>query len=222
MEAGRGARDRPAGGGEALVTLLGQADAEARAAAAGVPTVLARLNVFRLLLRRPELARSTSDLLLSLLAGGALAPRLRELQIMRVGWATASEYEWAQHWRIARDVGVGPDEVLAVRDPASSTDLAETDRLVLQVVDEVLDRGRATPGTVGQVVAHLGEDAALEAVAVAAVWAMVSVVLQSFDVPLEAGVDPWPPDGLVPPTVAGRAGTGAVPADGRGRRGERR
>lgn len=204
------------------MALLGQADAEARAAAAGVPTVLARLNVFRLLLRRPELARSTSDLLLSLLAGGALAPRLRELQIMRVGWATASEYEWAQHWRIARDVGVGPDEVLAVRDPGSSTDLAETDRLVLQVVDEVLDQGRATPGTIGQVVAHLGEDAALEAVAVAAVWAMVSVVLQSFEVPLEAGVDPWPPDGLAPPAAAGRAGTGAVPADGRGRRGERR
>jgi hypothetical protein len=33
---------------------------------------------------------------------GKLDPRLRELVIMRIGWLTASDYEWTQHWRVAQ------------------------------------------------------------------------------------------------------------------------
>lgn len=74
--------------------------ADAAAAAAekvGVPAQLARLNIFRVLLLQPNAAKAVSDLLLELLSGRALDHRLRELVIMRVGWVSASDYEWTQH-----------------------------------------------------------------------------------------------------------------------------
>ncbi|MBW2387544.1 MAG: carboxymuconolactone decarboxylase family protein, partial [Deltaproteobacteria bacterium] len=76
---------------------------EAREAAKAVEMIpaFAELNIFRAMLHRPKTAKALSDLLVSLLFGGELDDRLRELLIMRIGWTTGSDYEWTQHWRIA-------------------------------------------------------------------------------------------------------------------------
>ena len=42
------------------------------------------------------------------------------------------------------------------------------------------------------------EQARLEVVIAIANWSMFAQLLRSLDVPLEEGVDPWPPDGTVP------------------------
>ena len=54
------------------VALLDAESALAAAEEAGVPGPLAALNVFRVLLHRPKVAKAMSDLLLSMLFGGAL------------------------------------------------------------------------------------------------------------------------------------------------------
>ena len=43
-----------------------------------------------------------------------------------------------------------------------------------------------------------------ELVAAIGNWRMFSALLRSLDVPLEDGVDPWPPDGIAPDGSAGR------------------
>ena len=164
----------------------------------GVPDQLAVLNVFRLLLRRPRVAKGTSDLLLAMLFGGALDSRLRELVIMRVGWVTGSGYEWAHHWRIAREAGVAEGDLLAVRDWAAHPTFRPAERAVLGATDEILREGAASEATVAELTGQLGPDAALEAVCVVAGWSMVSTVLRSCAVPLEDGVEEWPPDGRAP------------------------
>jgi len=169
----------------------------AAASAVGVPEPLARLNVFRLLLTRPRLAKASSDLLLSLLFGAELDARLRELVIMRVAWTTGSAYEWAQHWRIATDAGVSPTELVGVRDWRDHGFEPEA-AAVLGAADEITGPGEATPETVERLRALLGEDAALEAVATAAAWTMLSSLLRSFSVPLEDDLATWPPDGVSP------------------------
>src|SRR5437870_11523742 len=102
--------------GEPRLPLLPLEEAKAAAAAAGVPDHMAGLNIFRVLLRHPKLARAVHDLLATLLWDARLDVRLRELVIMRIGWTTGSEYEWAQHWRVALGLGVPERDVLAVRD----------------------------------------------------------------------------------------------------------
>ncbi len=81
---------------------------EAKAAAdeAGVPDYMAELASSRCCCtircwRGPSTICSPS-----MLWHGALDSRLRELVIMRIGWLTACDYEWTQHWRVASGLGV--------------------------------------------------------------------------------------------------------------------
>jgi alkylhydroperoxidase family enzyme len=176
-------------------------DAASRAAAeAGVVRPLAELEVFGVLLHRPPVARAVQDLLLSMLGRGRLDPRLRELAIMRIGWVTGSVYEWTQHWRIARDVGVPEADLLALRaDWRAHDGFAAADRAVLGATDDVLATGAVGDAAWAAVEAALPDDAArVELAVVIATWRMVATLLQTLRVPLEAGVAPWPPDGRSP------------------------
>src|ERR1700748_258901 len=89
---------------------LGEAKAVADEAA--VPNYMAELAIFQVLLNHPTLARALNDLLATMLWHGKLDTRLRELAIMRIGWLTASDYEWTQHWRVAQGLRGSADDPL--------------------------------------------------------------------------------------------------------------
>ena len=169
----------------------------------GVPRQLAELNFFRLLLRRPRTAKAMSDLLVSLLAGEALGHRHRELAIMRIGWVTASAYEWTQHWRIAGQFGVPETDLLGVRDWPGHAGFDAADRAVLRAVDEAMGGAGISTATWAECDERLGTDAAIELVVAIGAWLMASIYLRATGVPLEEGVDAWPPTGSGPPD-AGR------------------
>lgn len=183
------------------IPMLPLDEAIARGAELHIGEEAARLSIFRIWFQHPELARSFSRLLNQMLWKGRLDQRLRELMIMRLGWSTGSVYEWTQHWRIAVDfLQIDGDDVLAVRDWRTSDRLDDADRAVLAAVDDVVEQGYVSDDTWKQLTTHVSEDiqVLLEIVHVAAGWRMVSTILRSIDVPLEDGVDPWPPDGTNP------------------------
>jgi alkylhydroperoxidase family enzyme len=181
------------------VPALSREEAAAVALDAGLPEYLADLNIFRVLLQHPPLAGAFNGWLSPLLFEGKLDVRLRELVIMRLGWATCSVYEWTQHWRIATQLGVPEDDLVAVRDWRRSDRLDPPARAVLAATDDVLTSGAIEPTTWKECAAALAtEQERLELVAVISGWRMVSSVLRSLDVPLEDGVEPWPPDGRAP------------------------
>ncbi len=99
------------------VPMLSIDEAKKAASEARVSDAIAELSIFRILLRKPKLAKRVNDLLMTLLIGGDLDARLRELIIMRIGWATGSRYEWAQHWPLAQEIfGCNSEELIALRD----------------------------------------------------------------------------------------------------------
>ncbi len=169
----------------------------------GMSETMADLAVFQVVLNDPPVAAALNDLLMTLLSKGALDARLRELIIMRIGWATGSEYEWTQHWRVAGMLGVDPDDVLAVRDWRSSDRLGDAERAVLAATDETIETGRISSETWAACAEALGNDDAklVELVIAIGNWRLFSSLLLSLEVPLEDGVEPWPPDGLRPPTA---------------------
>ena len=176
---------------------------EARAAATSVeiPEYFADLSVFQVLLRHPTLAKPVYELLTMLLFNGRLDARLRELVIMRIGWARRSEYEWTQHWRVARQLGVSENDLLAVRDWRGYAGFGDAERAVLAATDETLDDGAISADTWSAVCRVLPSDEEqLELVLAIANWRTFSELLRSLDVPLEDGVEPWPPDGATPPS----------------------
>jgi len=212
------------------VARLDPAQAKAEAEAAGVPAYMARLSIFQVLLRHPKLARALNDLLGVMLFDGHLDTRARELVIMRLGWSTGSVYEWTQHWQIARALGVAEEDLLAVRDWHSSDRFGEAERALLQATDETVETGSISrrtwddlarhaaslaavrEGDTGALASRSGESGSvgeqspdldkvlLEVVATIGAWRMVSSWLKSLAVPLEDGVEAWPPDGAQPPS----------------------
>lgn len=181
----------------ARVGLLDEEEACKRAEEIGVPEALARLHIFRVLLRSAPLAQAMSALLLGLLFRSALDARLRELVIMRLGWATACDYEWTQHWRIALDqFGCSEADLLGVRDWQAADHFGEAERAVLAATDETLASGAVSRATFARCLEHVGDDVTcIELVGAIATWRSVSQIVRSLEIPLEDGVASWPPDG---------------------------
>ena len=175
---------------------------EAKAAAdeAGVPDYMAELAIFQVLLNHPTLARALNDLLATMLWHGRLDTRLRELAIMRIGWLTASDYEWTQHWRVALGLGVSAEDLVGVRDWQAHNGFGPTERAVLAATDDVMSDGAISAENWAACERELGKDPAvlIEMVTAIGAWRMVAGILHSLEVPLEDGIDSWPPDGRSP------------------------
>lgn len=175
---------------------------EAKAAAdeAAVPNYMAELSIFQVLLNHPPLARAINDLLATMLWHGALDARLRELAIMRIGWLTACDYEWTQHWRVASRLGVPGDDLLGVRDWRNYAGFGPAERAVLAATDDVVRDGAVSAASWAACEREFDGDTTVlvELVTVIGAWRMVSSILQSLEVPLEDGVSSWPPDGRPP------------------------
>jgi alkylhydroperoxidase family enzyme len=175
---------------------------EAKEAASKVEMIpaFAELNVFRVMLQRPKTAKALSDLLVSLLFGGELDDRLRELLIMRIGWSTGADYEWTQHWKIAREqFGCSDQDLLALRgDWQKSSHFDDDDKLLLTAVDTLLDEGALSAEQMKQCISCFGQNATIELVTAVGCWQLVSKLARSLEIPLEEGIDSWPPDGQHP------------------------
>jgi alkylhydroperoxidase family enzyme len=91
------------------------------------------------------------------------------------------------------------EDLLAVRDWPGATNLTPADKAVLQATDDTLERGCIQPETWAKCCQHLDSEAErVELVVAIGNWSLFAHLLQSLQVPLEDGVEAWPPDGRVP------------------------
>ncbi|HEY9134436.1 MAG TPA: carboxymuconolactone decarboxylase family protein [Pseudomonadales bacterium] len=185
---------------ECRIELLSKEEAQQAATKVGISPMMAELNVFRALLHHPELAAALNAPLTMLMGlGNVLAPRLRELIIMRIGWQTGSDYEWTQHWRVAKMFGIPETDLLAVRHWEKADCFNQADRAVLQATDDILNDGKISGETWAQLEEVLGDTKqVLEVLIAICNWRTFSQLLMSIQIPLEDGIESWPPDGLVP------------------------
>ena len=185
---------------ECRVELLSKEEAHKAAEKVGIPPVMAELNVFRALLHHPDLAAALNAQLSMLMGlGNVLSPRLRELIIMRIGWQTGSDYEWTQHWRVAKMFGVPETDLLAIRNWHHASCFDQADQAVLQATDDILQDGKVSGETWSQLEDYLGDvKQVLEVVIAICNWRTFSQLLMSIDIPLEDDIESWPPDGLIP------------------------
>jgi alkylhydroperoxidase family enzyme len=190
----------PDSASDSRIPRLSLKEAKAAADQAGIPDYMAELAIFQVLLNHPTLARALNDLLATMLWHGSLASRLRELIIMRIGWLTACDYSWTQHWRVACGLGVPADDLIGVRDWATHQGFGAAERAVLAATDEVVRDGAVSRETWSACERELGSNSAVlvELVTAIGAWRMIASILHSLEVPLEEGVSSWPPDGQPP------------------------
>jgi alkylhydroperoxidase family enzyme len=167
--------------------------------AAGLPPAAASRTVYRVLANNPTVLNVVAAQIQTLIRRNCLPHRLRELSIMRIGWVTGSAYEWTSHWRICMELGIPPEDVLAVRDWRASDRLNPADRAVLQAVDETLAGKTITDETWAEITRHVtAPDQQVELMVDIANWMFASILLRNLKIPLEDGVMAWPPDGARP------------------------
>ena len=165
----------------------------------GISEAQASRSAFRMLANHPDLVRHVYGLLTMLSSRNKLPTRLRELMIMRLAWTTGSEYAWFQHYRIATEGDITPEEIVAVRDWRRSKLFSAADRAVLAAADDTRENGKVSDPVWAACERELKEPALLvEMVVAIGNWTMFSQLLQSLRVEIEAGAKPWPPDGKSP------------------------
>jgi len=166
---------------------------------AGLPPAAATRTVYRVLANNPTVLNVVSAQIQTLIRNNSLPHRLRELTIMRIGWVTGSVYEWTSHWRICMELGIPPEDVLAVRDWRACERLSAADRVVLRATDETLAGKTISDETWAEITRHVtipGQQ--VELVVDIANWVFASILLRNLKIPLEDGIMPWPPDGARP------------------------
>ena len=165
----------------------------------GISEAQASRGAFRMLANHPDLVRHVYGLLTMLSSRNKLPTRLRELMIMRLAWRAGAEYAWFQHYRIATQAGITPEEIVAVRDWRASDLFGPAERAVLAAADDTLEHGHISDAVWAECERQLRDPAILvEMVVAIGNWSMFAQLLRSLRVPLEPGSPSWPPDGKAP------------------------
>ena len=165
----------------------------------GIGEAQASRSAFRMLANHPDLVKHVYGLLTMLSSRNKLPTRLRELVIMRLAWRAGCDYAWFQHYRIATQAGVTPEEIVAVRDWRSADFFGSAERAVLAAADDTCERGKISDVVWAECSSELKEPAMLvEMVVAIGNWTMFAQLLRSLEVGIEEGAAPWPPDGKAP------------------------
>jgi alkylhydroperoxidase family enzyme len=122
--------------------------------------------------------------------GSSLPPRLRELAILRVGYLSSAAYEVFQHEALARHVGLSDQEIAAIRagDPAA---LDETQRAVLEFVDDLVKNVRAGDATLAAMRARLDDAQVVDLILVSGFYMMICRILETGGVELDSQPIDW-------------------------------
>ena len=168
-------------------------DESARAGAQlGILDWLATANIFRGLLQSPSGASAVYGIIDRLFFHGKVAPRTRELVILRIGWRARSEYVFCNHVRISRELGIPDAEILGVRSPDQCPTYGDIDRRLIDLADELYDSARAAPETWAALEAVFAPEELVELVLIAGLWRAIAGFVNTAGTPLDSDTPSWP------------------------------
>jgi alkylhydroperoxidase family enzyme len=128
----------------------------------------------------PDLLVQARTTLGALMAPGRKLPApLRELAILRTGIVGDSRFEYSQHLKVARMVGVGEDKLAAIKGWALSDQFTPAERAVMQAADELVGRNLVEDDTFAALKQHLDDGQILELFYVIGLWRMHGMIVRA-------------------------------------------
>ena len=142
------------------------------------------VNIFRVLMQNPKLARSWSRFAGYILGGQSLPARDREILILRIGWLNQAPYEWEQHVRIGKAAGLTDDEIDRIsKGPKAGWN--KHDAALVQAADDLYENSVVSDETWKQLSERFNTEQMMDAVFTVGQYNLVSWALNSFGVPLD-------------------------------------
>jgi 4-carboxymuconolactone decarboxylase len=142
------------------------------------------VNIFRVLMNHPKLARSWSRFAGYILGQQTLPAREREILILRIGWLNQAQYEWEQHVRIGKSAGLTDAEIDQItKGPKAGWD--RNDAALVQAADDLFENSVVSDETWKTLSERYNTEQMMDAVFTIGQYNLVSWALNSFGVPLD-------------------------------------
>lgn len=142
---------------------------------------------FSVLMHRPDIAEPANGLANCFRVHATLDKRLIELITLLMCRAATVKYAWAVHEPLARQAGLTPQIVGAIRAGERPDFSREDERLIYDLVTELLTAKALSDDTFARATAAFGRDGVIEAVSCAGFYSMVGLILNAFAVPPPPG-----------------------------------
>jgi AhpD family alkylhydroperoxidase len=139
-------------------------------------------HIFTTLGRHRGLFRRWLWFAAALMPGGKLPREETELVILRVAHNTGSEYEWAQHERMARRAGLSDEEIGRVRQGPDAAGWSKRRALLLWAADELHAGDRIGDELWAQLAQRLDEVLLIELCMLIGHYEMLAMTLNSLQV----------------------------------------
>jgi len=128
----------------------------------------------------PDLLIQARNTLGALMAPGRkLDPKLRELAILRTGIVGDSRFEYSQHLKVARMVGVGEEKLADIKSWFRSDKFTAAERAVMAATDELISRNLVEDETFAELKRHLDDPQILELFYVIGLWRMHGMIVRA-------------------------------------------
>jgi alkylhydroperoxidase family enzyme len=111
----------------------------------------------------PDILKMSSDALFALLQPGRkLEPRFRELAILRTAIAGDCRFEYSQHLKVARAVGIPDAKLNALKSWTTSEHFDPAERAVMAAADELIGRNLVEDATFAALKRHFSDEQIVE------------------------------------------------------------
>jgi len=145
---------------------------------------------FAVLLHAPDVGGRVSDMVDHLLSDTRVAHTLKELAIIVIARQYTAQYEWFIHARRARQVGLDPAVIDAIRHRRRPDFANANEALVYDMTLEIVEQRELSDDYYARAVAALGEPAVVELITLIGFYIGIAVLLVSFDVEVpDAGAE---------------------------------
>ena len=143
------------------------------------------MNIFRTLVRHPELYRAFMRFGGHILGSNSLDSRSRELLILRAGHLSKCAYEVHQHNRIGKLAGLSDAELERIAVGPSAPEWSERERTLLRAADELHGQQRISDATWAALSKDWSEKQLMDLVFTVGQYTMVSMFLSTMGVQIE-------------------------------------
>ena len=149
-------------------------------------------NLYRALANHPAIVAAWTEFANTLRHGSRTPRPLRELAILRGAQLMRSEYEWAQHLRMARRAGVREAQIAALSSWRTSPEFDAKEKAALMLAEAVTE-GRVSDAVYREVTREFDHHDYVELAVTAGFYAMVARALDAMGVQLEADFSDYSP-----------------------------